>query len=574
MSNQKNNDTIRIVRGSDRYAGAPDTDLFIQVPLNSTKKQKIEGDRNVLLNLEERFNHERQISTKFRLSGKIVNIFNNSVSGKCSNYDPFKNSLYYLDVENSVTTNVWKGYPQYDEFSFFRTKSISGHVEFKPKSASTYNWSLYVTYPNDNDYNQNMSYTDDVFDNTNNFVVSDGIPYVIKNRVVNGKRMITFYCGYKHNINVGEYIYIPTAVNGRNLFEVYSLGDQAYGNDYKVLNVYDYGFTGTTFNDGSIGNLKRVINPNNSGETTSEYYVRKHKTLTTVDNVDLTRMGFERSNFPIKRQLEYSAATPNQTQRISVKDGRDDYGFSIDKDVDIIGLTNNLGRPITELFITIINKGYMGWFNNPFNPNTFINNQSGIEIGWDFNFRKNDVDNWWEKSNQNNKDDIPYDTYQLNGKTFYYNDDLVVGHELKGDICEWNKYDQKETVLSKMSHKFSFNNNLFDDNGTTNLPFGYSYQPHYSVPLKVYSDYIETGDEEKVDNIPDYSFYSEYEGLWRWRDIYPYGFIDTDGNGVNNPFLNGKHYPFKQIIFLQTPLQKDNNVFNDIIFSPLIDNCE
>ena len=62
MGNQKNNDTIRIVRGSDRYAGAPNTDLFIQVPLNSTKKEKIEGDRNVLLNLEERFDHERQIS--------------------------------------------------------------------------------------------------------------------------------------------------------------------------------------------------------------------------------------------------------------------------------------------------------------------------------------------------------------------------------------------------------------------------------------------------------------------------------------------------------------------------------
>ena len=38
MSNQKNNQDIRIVRGSDRYAGAPDTDLFIQVPLENTKK--------------------------------------------------------------------------------------------------------------------------------------------------------------------------------------------------------------------------------------------------------------------------------------------------------------------------------------------------------------------------------------------------------------------------------------------------------------------------------------------------------------------------------------------------------
>ena len=48
MGNQKNNETIRIVRGSDRYAGAPDTDLFIQVPIENTKKSIIEGDRTVI----------------------------------------------------------------------------------------------------------------------------------------------------------------------------------------------------------------------------------------------------------------------------------------------------------------------------------------------------------------------------------------------------------------------------------------------------------------------------------------------------------------------------------------------
>lgn len=580
MGNQKNNETIRIVRGSDRYAGAPDTDLFIQVPLNSTKKEKIEGDRNVLLNLEERFNHERQISTKFRVAGKIVNIFNNSVSGKCTTYDPFRDSLYYIDVENSITaaTNfnsiIWKGYPQYDEFSFFRTSSVKNHIPFTTKSASTYNWSLYITYPSSNDYEQPMQFTNDDNNVPNNFIVSDGIPYVIKNRVVNGKRLITFYCGFKHNVNKGESIYLKNPIDGKNMFEVYSLGDQSFGNEETVLNIYDYGFTGTSFNDGTVGNFKRVINPNNSGETMSEYYVRKHKTLTEVQNVDLHRMGFEKSNFPVKKKIEYSGATPNKTQRISVKDGRDDYGFSFDRDIDIIGLIDNLDRPLTELFVTIVNKGYMGWFNNPFNPLNFSNNQSGIEVGWSFNFRKNDLDEWWKKSNQDNKDNIPYGSYTNAGKTFYYNADLPKGHELKGDLCEWNKFDQKETVLSYMSHKFSFNNNHFDDGGTVNLPFGYGYQPHYSIPIRAYSDYVETGDEDKVSDIPDYSFYSNYEGLWRWRDIYPYGYIDTSGNGVNHPFLNNEHYPFSQILFLQTPIERNNNVFNDIIYPPLIDNCE
>lgn len=582
MGNQKNNDVLRIVRGSDRYAGAADTDLFIQVPIENTKKQQIEGDRNVLLNLEERFNHERQISTKFRITGKITNLINNSVSGKCSNYSPFENVLYYIDAEGTVIDSngnpnnaVWKGYPQYDEFSFFRVKSIENHVDFVSRSASTYNWSLYMTYPYSNDYNQIMTYTDDEYEIPNQFTVSDGIPYVIKNRKVNGKNMISFYCGFKHNINKGDYIYLQTPINGHNLFEVYTLGDQSYGNEDRVLNVYNYGLTGNTINDGAVGNLKRVINPNNSGETMSEYYVRKHKTLTEVSNVDLHKMGFEMSNFPVKKQLEYSGLTPNNVQRISIKDNRICFGFSFDRDVDIISLVDNLDRPITELFVTIINKGYMGWFNNP----VIANSTTGIEVGWDFNFRKNTVDTWWAKNNLNNKDNIPVDYYTKVGDNgnpinFYYNKDLPIGSVIKGDICEWNKFDQKETVLSKISHKYSFNSSVILTSGDINLPDGYAYNPHHSIPIRVYSDYIETGDVNKVDGVPDYSFYSEYEGQWKWRDIYEYGFIDTDGNGVNHPFLNNRHYPFSQVLFLQTPIIKNNNVFNDIIFSPIIDNCE
>ena len=423
-----------------------------------------------------------------------------------------------------------------------------------------------------------MTYTDENSGNPPNkitFQVSEGIPYIIKNRVVNGKNMISFYCGYKHNINPGDYIYLQTPVNGSNLLEVYNLGDQAYGNDDKILNVYNYGFTGVTITDNFMGNLKRVINPANTGETTSKYYVRKHKTLTETSNVDLTRMAFEINNFPIKRKLEYSALTPNEVTKISVKDGRGSFGVSFDKDIDIISLMDNLGRPVTELFITIVNKGYMGYFNSP----TLTQPTKGLEVGWSFNFLSDTVDTWWSKTNVNNKDNINTDFYQRAGDNglnlrFYYNKDLPLGTELKGDVCEWNEYDQKETVVSPISHKYSFNPSFFTTNGSVNLPDGYTYNPHHSVKLRVYSDYIEVGDKNDVSGVPDYSFFSNYEGQWRWRDIYSYGFIDSSGNGVNHPFLNGEHYPFADVLFLQTPLMKNNNVFNNIIFQPIIDNCE
>ena len=582
MGNQKNNQTIRIVRGSDRYAGAPDTDLSIQVPIENTKKSIIEGDRTVLLNLEERFDHERQISTKFRIAGKIVNLFDNIVSGRCENYQAFENELYLINPTQTLinaggnpSQAVWTGYPPYDEFNFFRTSGIPNHVVYRSKSASTYNWSSYVTYPYSNDYSQLMTFTDEDSGSNTSFTVSEGIPYSIKNRVVNGKNLITFYCGYKHNIKDGEYIYLPTPINGKNLLEVYSLGDQAFGNDDKVLNVYNYGFTGTTINDGFMGNLKRVINPKNSGETMSKYYVRTHKTLTDVSNVDLTRMGFEQNNFPVKKKLEYSALTPNNVTRISVKDGRGSFGVSFDKDIDIISLMDDLDRPITELFVTIVNKGYMGFFNSP----PLIAPTKGLEVGWSFNFLKNTTDTWWSKLNVNNKDNIDNDYYDRNGDNnlnirFYYNKDLPIGTELKGDICEWNEFEQKETVVSPISHKYSFNPSVITTSGSVNLPDGYTYNPHHSVKLRVYSDYIEVGDKEDVSGVPDYSFFSKYEGQWRWRDIYSYGFVDSSGNGVNHPFLNGEHYPFADILFLQSPIMKNNNVYNDIIFQPIIDNCE
>ena len=586
MGNQKNNQTIRIVRGSDRYAGAPDTDLSIQVPIENTKKSIIEGDRTVLLNLEERFDHERQISTKFRIAGKIVNLFDNIVSGKTNNYQPFENELYLIDPTKTVVDAygvlancVWTGYPPYDEFNFFRVSAVPGHIIYKSKSASTYNWSTYLTYPHSNDYNQIMTYTDEESGTDISFQVSEGIPYTIKNRVVNGKNMLSFYCGYKHNIKQGDYIYLNTPINGSNLLEVYSLGDQAYGNDDKILNVYNYGFTGVTISDGYMSNLKRVINPKNSGETMSKYYVRKHKTLTDVSNVDLTKMGFEQNNFPVNKKLEYSALTPNEVSRISIKDGRGTFGVSFDKDIDIISLMDNLDRPVTELFITIINKGYIGYFNKPRVDG--VQPTKGLEVGWSFNFLENSVDDWWSKINFNNKDNIDVDFYDKQGDIppglnirFYYNKDLPIGTELKGDVCEWNEFDQKETVLSPISHKFSFNTDVFKTNTDINLPDGYTYNPHHSVKLRVYSDYIEVGDKNDVSGVPDYSFFSNYEQQWRWRDIYSYGFVDSSGNGVNYPFLNGEHYPFADVLFLQTPLMKNNNVFNNIIFQPIIDNCE
>jgi hypothetical protein len=565
---------VRIVLGSKRNAVTSNKDVQIQVPLFGDRNSYTENDRNILINLQERFNEERQKSDTFRLSGKIINIFDNTLSGK-TDYVPFKNNLYYLNPEESITTNVWKGYPQYSEFTFGRTEGIQGHIPFVAKSANTYNWTVYASYAYSSSTAQTMSYTDEIRGVTiNNFLCSDGIPFVMKKGKYNGKNVVYVYCGANHNLNEGEWVELSTPINGKKVFKVLGLGDGSYESEEKVFYFFNLKFLNTEVFDGKNGTLKRVINIQNSGETKSRYYVRLHKILTNVNDVNIKKIAFENNPFGVKKKLEYSGLTPNQIQRVSIKEDSQSFSFSFDKDIHINTLVDNNGKPVTELFVTVLNKGYMGWFNNP------GIHQTAIDIGWGFNFLKNSIDNWWNRTSVVNKDNsILNGNYQYNGETFYYNKDLKIGNVIKGDFCEYNDIEQKEYVISKLYHKYSFNRQLFLDNSTRTLPAGYCYIPHHSIPVRVFSDYIESFSQGNssglpIVGLPNYAWYSEYENNWFWRDIYDYGFVDPENRGLDIPFTNGAHYPFKLITFLQTPIKRTTYVETTQINGAIFDNCE
>jgi hypothetical protein len=569
---------IRTVLGSKRFAANENKGLWIQPPLISDQREFIEGDRTILVDQQTTFDNERQSSGKFRIAGKITNIINNDVSGK-TNYSPYKLNLYYTNpLQNAISSLnnsslAWEGYPQYDEFTISRNQGIPNHIPFVNKSASTYNWSFYISYAFSSTTTQVMSYTNEKFNVTNNnFICGDGIPYVINSGQFNGKSLVYFYCATNHNLKEGDYVELSTPINGKNIFIVYSLGDETYRSEENVFSVYDLKFNPSDIQTGTYGTLKRITNISNSAETKSIYYVRLHKILKTPNECNISKAGFENNPFFVKKKTEYAALTPNQIERISVKDGTQSFSYTFDSDVSIDGLMDNNGKPISEVFLTIIERGYMGWFNKPY-PNQ-SSQQTGLDIGWEFNFLNNSIDNWWSKNSSVNKDNIPVSSYNANGLTFYYNDYLNAGDIIKGDFCEYNYYEQKEYVLSKMVHKYSFNDLIFSNDSTTNLPFGYLYKPHNSIKIRQFSDYIETGSKDLVDNIPGYAWYSEYDDSWYWRDIYTYGYIDGSGLGVDYPFINGSHYPFTNLIFLQYPIKRDINL-QSLIIKPLTnDNCE
>ena len=92
--------------------------------------------------------------------------------------------------------------------------------------------------------------------------------------------------------------------------------------------------------------------------------------------------------------------------------------------------------------------------------------------------------------------------------------------------------------------------------------------------LQHYSDYIEEGILGQIVNVPDYAFFSQTNNSFIWRDLYEFGFIDTDGRGVDYPFMNGKHYPYENFIFRIIPEGTNSGPLSGSIQDPIIDACE
>lgn len=592
----------RVILGSLRYKFSSDVDFGIKAPLLQTSKEMPEYDRTVNVNLAQLFDDERQESTTFRPSCKFTFLMENSLIGTCkpiNPYTPFNNNLYYVNEQTSAKNQcgnggvivAWSGYPQFNEFDFIRTdSSVSGyttpgnsitdyHVKFAPQSASTYNWMFYLTYPYDNDYTLSMEAVDNEY-NKFNWICADGIPFIIENTIGAGQRLITFKCPMKHGLSVGEYVKLNFSYNGFDTFPVYSVGNGFYDSEFYIFSIYNVGYTGLTFANGTKGTFRRIINPTISAETLSKYYVRKHKILNNPQESVITKSGFELNGFKLQRKYFAPAYTPNFVERVSTKEGCQSYSLSFNGDFDINGLIDNQKRPVTQLFFSVIWRGYFGWTMRTSPSGNPANGEPLLE-GWEFNLQPQQngkPSDWWSKTNFDSRTNITtnYYTTPLGGATnkFTYNEFLNSGDTINGDFCEWNEYELTERVISTYYHKIKFNPTLFvvGKNTSLNTP-GYYYQPHYPVQIRVFSEYIESGVKSEVENIPQYSVFSNSQQNFRWRDLYPYGYIDTAEHGVNYPFTNGKHYPFEDFVFRLIP-EGSNYVNNNLTTDPIIDECE
>ena len=591
-----------ILLPSKRYFKADEQDLNYNVKLENDETLLREGDKDIVLNLAELFDSERNKSINYKIYGKIKMIFRNMYSGY-TEYEPLLRNLYL--VGDGTTSEI--GFIPYNEFAFLRNDVLreraipttgstlgginviptieligdTGHTTTTSIEAPYKNWNLYLSYVYSGDTTHPISYT--LSGNTNNvfnFKAGDGIPF----RVEDNGNYYTLTSPIEHGVSQGEHIILSgsTMLSGlsinNKIFYVDSVGNQIYNSENYVINLLKSEFTsGHTLSGVTFVLGKRCTDIHNISGTTSTYYVHKHKTVTSKDDYIMDKVGFESSLFEDERKILFE--NPLGENDVLVERNRQESVlFDFKKTFALSGITNNLGYTPTEVYVSIVLKNENGFFNYP------------PKVGYKFNFHNTWIDQHFSGTTSlekamtgltqtfsGKKFTILDTNYDYTGVTFTGGTTIPVGTSgLTGAFVEYNKKEMKERIISEAYHRFSHrpyisgttqlfnhgqNNNILDSDGnitfsgaTSDNLLGYYYQPYHRVKLRQLSPYIETSKLDSTQpntliDLPENSIFDENEKLWKWRDLYDHGFVDQEGNGTKFPFMNNIHYVVNDINF-------------------------
>ena len=555
-----------IILSEKRYNKAPIQDETIRVGLETTEELLREGDRSVILDLEQLFSDERNESKNYKIYGKIKMVFRNMYRGEAV-YPNLQDYLYLHGDGGS--TNDWSGYLPYDEFAFLRRDTYKQDISVPIVSGSTYgtyspsittpsrprnkhqnisnmdapyhNWNLYLSYVYSGDTNFPMKYTlsgATKVEGTNikTFVSGDGIPCRVESKTGYYK-LIT---PVKHGINNGEFV----VISGKT-YSVSSLGDDKFDSENYVINLNKAGFSGVTLP--ALITIKRCIDERNLSGTTSTYYVHKHKTLTKSTDYILDKAGFESTIFEEEKKLLFESFD-GYNDLLVERNRMESLIFDFKNYFVLTGITNNLGYTPSEIYVTTIFRNGSGYFEYP------------PKNGYKFHLHNDWIDNHFAQTTGITDPSITKSGWTVSGTTFYSGNPLSVGSVLTGAFVEYNPSEIKERIISESIHKLESPTNIFNHEQDQNVvdkfsgstvtnKMGLYYYPHHRIKLRQLSNYIETSNTNNILDLPDNARYFPDEGLWKWRDVFDHGYIDEDGNGTDYPFVNNQHYVKTDINF-------------------------
>ena len=559
----------QIILPSKKFAKADEQELELKLNLDNSDTLMRIGERDIILDIDEQYYKERNESINYKIYGKLKMVFRNLYSGSTGSYEPLESSLY---LNGDGSDNNFDGFLPYDEFAFLRrdvyrevnlpnTSSTLGiftpnivksgstaHTTITPISAPYQNWNLYLSYVYSGDSNFNMVYTlTGVTGSTKvSFTAKDGIPF----RVVNYNTYYELTSPVEHGMSEGEHVVLsggtltglsnPTG----STFYINSVGNETFDSGKYVINILKSQIkTGTTLNTIMLG--KRCKDFTNIVPSTSKYYVHKHKTLTDTGGYIMDSLGFESPVFEDEKKLllENSAGINDV---VVERNRMESVLYDFKEPLKLSGLTNNLGFSPTNVFVTAIFRNGNGYFNYP------------PKVGYKFHFHDTWIDEHFSGTTSN-ETSLLSSGFTKSGITFLSGQTLPIGSVLNGAFVEYNPKEMTERIVSESFHKITNPTNIFDygqdmnvdgfSGATSGNTMGLIYQPHYRIKLRELSPYTETANTNDIFNLTENAKYDPYDKVWRWRDIYDHGYVDSDGFGTDFPFMNGNHYVKANINF-------------------------
>ena len=566
------------------------TDTLIKLSLESEQKLIPTGEINHIVNEVEQFNKERNESSRYRLiatidpliSNVLFNVSSDAVpkdfglppssndlddKTKSYGWEIFTNNIFKQDIlktqaVSDTGTGSKTAQPLLGREDFTFEQSVKKHLKeingwfgfFDPDETKAGDCSFYDMEPTRYrfDFNNNINKNWDIvvtypatIDDTHYLVNNGLLVTTMTIRNLGGRQLVCFGTAVPHNLKNGDDIKLSNmpAAELNGVFSVLSVGLD--NGDYKE-NFFTISIDATKPNISSLigtafngGRLKRLY----FGHEV-KYYLRKFRKIKMFS----TQKEMESDDYEIY-PLGFAVTSYNDKL----------FQVVVNEDIDVSNLKDNLGRPLSEIYVTILKTD---------SNSTFTNIMDGFDM---INIEGNNKTNTAQYRKMSNIRKIhtlgsdpkapfishlPLDTtgngVDINDKEYY------------GDIVEYSKYEVKETILSEVTHRFntidrengsdiSFTDSAETDTTKQNKVIeskrleGYLYKPHHRIQIRQYSSYVEQGDEKTV-GIPEYR---EVIGtnVFLWRDLLDIGYSDNLDAVIEYPFLNGCHYIHRDICF-------------------------
>ena len=408
------------------------------------------------------------------------------------------------------------------------------------KNRLEYNWKCFITYPYKSIYNYG-----NILNNEGLSLASFGDDKMYHEYAIsNGLTLALFRSPVKHNLSVGETVrLIFPSDTGRTLCRVVKLGngEGKYPDRYFSVMKSDF-----EHKNGDPIRFTKCVNGNDC-----EYYLRKFKKINN-----------EYLNEPLKSTINKLAFSETV------------YGDEVSQlvftdDIDTTYLFDNRGRPLTELYLTIIktNNGHKGWYesgkcsdyseNNKLNTVEYSHVFGPVTSGLDlptYAGKNNPTVRY--QHNINSGRTLTINTYKVcdaSSVKFYEgvngsNEEITPDFdEFYGDLVEFNPSTLNETILEDVYHRFNtaqreyYNSkgsmydtvyhdevlgDMYDGDryGTSSVsgqsrireykinekfgnlaPEGYIYKPHYRIKIGEFSNIIKNCSDIPL-NTNTYSF--------------------------------------------------------------------